>query len=210
MQVFDGRISYPHFHLIVTSELVMVDLGEIQAAYYMVAATGVLVAAVYYVYNMRVSQRNSSLALKAQELTLETRQAQLLMSIYQTYSSKEFQTDMEEMVHHWKWEDYDDYMRKYGPFQNVVENGKNATVLYTFDGTGVFVKRGLVNPDLVYDLMRESVIATWEKWLPIISEWRLRFNATQIYSDFEYLYNEMQKVREGRGHPAPLFGHSTQ
>jgi hypothetical protein len=30
----------------------MVDLAEIQAAYYMVAATGVLVAAGYYVLNM--------------------------------------------------------------------------------------------------------------------------------------------------------------
>jgi hypothetical protein len=29
----------------------MVDLVEIQAAYYMVAATGVLVAALYYIYN---------------------------------------------------------------------------------------------------------------------------------------------------------------
>jgi len=188
----------------------MVDLTGIQAAYYMIAATGVLVAAIYYVYNMRASQRNSLLALKAQELTLETRQAQLLMSIYQTYSSKEFQTDMEEMVHHWKWKDYDDYMRKYGPFKNVMMNGKNATVLYTFDGTGVFVRRGLVNPDLVYDLMRESVIATWEKWLPIISEWRLRFNAPQIYYDFEFLYDEMKKVREDRGHPAPLFGQVIQ
>jgi hypothetical protein len=30
----------------------MVDLAEIQAAYYMVAATGVLVAAIYYVMNL--------------------------------------------------------------------------------------------------------------------------------------------------------------
>ena len=43
----------------------MVELAEIQAAYYMVAATGVLVAAIYYVFNMRA--------------TLQTRQAQLFM-----------------------------------------------------------------------------------------------------------------------------------
>jgi hypothetical protein len=33
----------------------MVDLSEIQAAYYMVAVTGVLVAAIYYVLNMRAT-----------------------------------------------------------------------------------------------------------------------------------------------------------
>ena len=44
----------------------MVDLAEIQAAYYMVAATGVLVAAVYYILNIRTTQRNM-------KQTLETR-----------------------------------------------------------------------------------------------------------------------------------------
>lgn len=39
----------------------MVELAEIQVAYYMVAATGVLIAAAYYVLNMRA--------------TLQTRQA---------------------------------------------------------------------------------------------------------------------------------------
>jgi len=52
----------------------MVDLAEIQAAYYMVAATGVLVAAIYYMMTLRTTQRNM-------KMNLETRQAQLLMSI---------------------------------------------------------------------------------------------------------------------------------
>ena len=36
---------------------VLFELFEIQAAYHMVAATGVLVAAIYYVLNLRISQR---------------------------------------------------------------------------------------------------------------------------------------------------------
>ncbi|MCX6655794.1 MAG: hypothetical protein NTY03_11860, partial [Candidatus Bathyarchaeota archaeon] len=61
------------------------------AAYYMVAATGVLVAAVFYILNLRISQKNQELSLKTQELalksqdqTLETRQAQLFMQLYTT------------------------------------------------------------------------------------------------------------------------------
>ena len=54
----------------------MVDLFEIQAAYYMVAATGVLIAAVYYVLNMRA--------------TLQTRQAQLFMQMYERWSDAVF------------------------------------------------------------------------------------------------------------------------
>jgi len=60
----------------------MVSFEEIQAAYYMVAATGVLVAAVFYVLNLRISRRNQDLSLRAleqsaqaQQQTLETKQA---------------------------------------------------------------------------------------------------------------------------------------
>jgi hypothetical protein len=59
----------------------LVELAEIQAAYYIVAATGVLIAAIYYVLNMRAIQRNSKAAL-------ETRQAQLLMNIYERWSER--------------------------------------------------------------------------------------------------------------------------
>jgi hypothetical protein len=33
----------------------MVELAEIQAVYYMMAATGVLIAAIYYVLNMKAT-----------------------------------------------------------------------------------------------------------------------------------------------------------
>jgi hypothetical protein len=36
----------------------MVSFEEIQAAYYMVAATGVLVAAIYYIMNLRNAVRD--------------------------------------------------------------------------------------------------------------------------------------------------------
>jgi hypothetical protein len=52
----------------------MDDLPEIQAAYYMLAAKGVLVAAAYYVLTMRT--------------TLETRQIQLFMDLYKTTPQK--------------------------------------------------------------------------------------------------------------------------
>jgi len=160
------------------------------------------------VLNLRISQRNQELslktqelALKAQEQTLETRQAQLFMGIFQTFASKEFQTDMESMVWDWNWKDYDDYMKKYG-MANVVENGKHATVFTHYEGTGVLVKRGLINPELVYDLMYSSVIALWEKFRPLVQEWRRIYTTPYMYQDFEFLYEEMKKIRERRGNQA--------
>jgi hypothetical protein len=83
----------------------LVSFEEIQAAYYMVAATGVLVAAIFYILNLRISQRNQELMLKAQEQsaraqqqTLETRQAQLHMQLSDTYLDWGYRTTALEML----------------------------------------------------------------------------------------------------------------
>ena len=51
----------------------MVDFQTIQEVYYMVAATGVLVAAIYYVVNLRNSRKTLELTLKAQQQSAEAR-----------------------------------------------------------------------------------------------------------------------------------------
>jgi hypothetical protein len=170
----------------------MVDLAEIQAAYYMVAATGVLVAAVYYIYNMRISQKNSALALRAQEQTLETRQAQLFMQIYMKTTEKEFMKDFFEIIDDWKWSSYDDYEKKY-----VVDKDNNAkfyAVSDYFEGIGVLVKRKLIDSELVDDMISSGIIRFWEKTGPVMMEWRARYNFPQVNEHVEFLYNEVKQI----------------
>ena len=59
----------------------MVDLALLQSVSYIAGALGVCVAAAYYVLNLRISQRNQELTLKAleqsakaQELSLKTQE----------------------------------------------------------------------------------------------------------------------------------------
>ena len=77
----------------------MVDLAEIQSIYYMVAATGVLIAAIYYVVNMKATQRNM-------KNTLETRQAQIFMQLYALYDNREFFEDYGNICNTYKYEDF--------------------------------------------------------------------------------------------------------
>ncbi len=98
----------------------MVDLALLQSVSYIAGALGVCVAAVYYVMNLRMSQKNQELSLKTQELaykaqeqTLETRQAQLFMQIFQRFNEPDF-FDKYTTFLSWKWKDYDDFMSKYG------------------------------------------------------------------------------------------------
>ncbi|MCX6654296.1 MAG: hypothetical protein NTY03_04145, partial [Candidatus Bathyarchaeota archaeon] len=65
----------------------MVDLALLQSISYMAGALGVCVAAIFYVLNLRISQknqeinqRNQELSLKNQQQTLETRQAQMFLN----------------------------------------------------------------------------------------------------------------------------------
>ncbi len=177
----------------------MVDLSLLQSVSYIAGALGVCVAAVYYVYNMRLSRRNQELMLKSQKQNVETRQLQIFMSIYQTIMSKQFQRDSEEILHKWEWKDIDEYIKKYG---NHLDSHSNAAYIQrTYDGVGTLVRSGMVDPELVYDLTYVMVLEMWEKFAPAMHELRRRFNAPQVYVDFEYLYNALVAIRDRRGHP---------
>ena len=169
-----------------------------------IQAAGILVGVVYYILNIEnnrknqeISLRNQELTLKAQEQAAETRQAQFFMSVYRDHVTKENISDWLEMVQSWKWEDYDDYMEKYGRVHDC--NVKYASYMNKLEGLGVLVKRGLIDVNLLYDLQYGSIILMWEKYKPIIKETRQQVNAPHLYKDIEYLYDEMLRIRDERG-----------
>jgi hypothetical protein len=166
----------------------MVSIEEIQAAYYMVAATGVLVAAAYYVYNMRTNQ-------KATRTTLETRQAQLFMPIYSTFYSDEFLKAFYAIMS-LTYDNYDDYVAKYSYTANPEVGRSHAKVNMYLEGIGVLVKRGLIEPSLVDDLMSSIVVSYWEKYGPYILEVRVRRNHPQNGEYVEYLYGQIKPIVE--------------
>ena len=172
----------------------MVDLTEIQAAYYMVAATGVLVAAAYYIYNIRTTSKTQELALKAQQQTLETRQAQLLMQIFDKISNKDYREDFMETVWNWKFDSYEDYITNIGS-----KTEKVARLTHVFDtlgGVGVLLENKLVDPKMVYHVLGWEPILCWEKYEPIIKEWGRRTGEPKMYPGSRLLYEELNAVYE--------------
>ena len=154
----------------------------------MVAATGVLVAAIYYVMTLRTNQRNI-------KTTLETRQAQLFMPIYSTYYSEDFIKAHSEIMK-WSWTDYDDYVSKYS-----YESNPDAYVMYRkmfgyLEGLGVIVRRGLIDPSLVDDLMSGMVVTFWEKFGSFIKERRRILDYPQVGEQIEYLYGKVKPIAE--------------
>ena len=172
----------------------------------MVAATGVLVAAVYYLYNMRATRKTQELALKAQELSLKsqeqnliTRQAQLFMGLYQSFYSKDM-IDLEPFLDKIKFESADDYteLQKRGGD----EYKAFGTYGSYYEGIGVLVRENLVDIRLVSQLMSSNIIWFWEKFENGWRDSRRVFKWPRMCVELEYLYNRI--IEYGREHPELL------
>jgi hypothetical protein len=128
------------------------------------------------------------------------RQAQLFMQLNNKMGETEF------LTHHyalgqWEWTDFDDFQERYGMDKNPeVWIHFNAKARF-FEGVGVLVKRGLVDPLLVDDIMSGNLIQFWEKFgESIIKEWQVRNNYPQFYENVEYLYHVIRPIRDSQ-HP---------
>jgi len=156
----------------------MVSLADIQSAYYMVAATGVLVAAIYYIVNMRV--------------TLQTRQAQLFMQLYDRWTFDIGEKFWDFLDDDFKTaEEYIEKSRKDKEFR------RRMSVLSRYhEGVGVLVRFGLLDVKYIAYLASWPTRMYWEKLKPIIEDARRLQKAPRGDSESEYLYNELMKYLE--------------
>ena len=130
--------------------------------------------------------------LKAQEQSLETRQTQLFMQYFNFWMSPGYLQNFIEVMNQ-QWSDFHDYMEKYGYRTNPSGFMAYATIENFYGGLGVLVKRGLVDPRIVEDLLDTDIINYRNKMKPIVEGWRKQFNRPPISEWFEYLYDEMKK-----------------
>ena len=84
----------------------MVDITLLQSVSYIAGALGVCIAAIFYVLNLRISQRNM-------KQTLETRRIGLIDSITTRIANAEGRRNYQELMNY-EWTDYDDFEKKYG------------------------------------------------------------------------------------------------
>ena len=153
----------------------MVEI-DIQTVSIAIASASVTLAAFYYIWQIRHQSK--------------IRQTDLVMRLYTTFQSKEFQAEMAKVMTA-KFSDYDDAVERYG-----WEFGFPVGLF--FEGIGVLLNRKLVDLSLVDDLFTFHTRIVWEKLEPIAEGARKHFNAPTIFEYFEYLHNEMKK-REQAG-----------
>jgi len=159
---------------------------------------GILVGIIYYITIMRNQQSTRELALKAQEQATETRQTQIFLRLYEQINSVETQTQWAELVN--MEIDNEEYLMKYDSSVNPAHYAKRVNIWWLFNTMGELLQMGIIKPDLLYRLqLGPFVITMWDRWEHIIKATRARENAPDLWSGFEYLYNELEKLRHEKG-----------
>jgi hypothetical protein len=117
------------------------------------------------------------------------------MNIYSGWDEKLARALYE--VNSWEWEDFDDFMDKYGWLKNREIYSANVSQLTIyFEGLGVLIKEGHLNIRYVALLISGVTRVFWEKMGPIVLEARDRLGVPAFMSETEYLYTELMKYLE--------------
>jgi len=146
----------------------MVDITEISA---MIAAAGVMIGVVYYILEMRHQSK--------------VRQTDLVMRLYSTFGSKEFQ-DAWTRIESIEFKNYDEYVKKCGL-------GDYVQCATFFEGIGVLLQKKLIDLNLVDALFSVPLKLMYEGMKPIIEGNREQFHDQRVFGNFEYLYDEINK-----------------
>jgi len=154
---------------------------DIQTASIVVASASVVAGVVYYALQLRHQTK--------------MRKTDAFWRVYQSFNNKEF---LEATFKVWnlEFEDYDDFLKKYGPpFAESPVAVAIAVVANLYEGAGELLHSGLVDHKTLSEMPTSM---TWRKMKPIVEGARKQYNFPALWDHFEYLYNEGRK-REQRG-----------
>jgi len=155
-------------------------LVDVETVSITIAAASVVAGVIYTVLQVREQTR--------------MRQTDLIIRLYSTYGSNEFQ---EALLKVWNAhsKDYEDHVKQYGSWtsDNPVTKAFTTVGIF-FEGLGLLLHRKLIDPGLTFDLFGGAALfLAWETMKPLVQGVRKDADDPTVLTMFEYLYNEMKK-----------------
>jgi hypothetical protein len=133
---------------------------------------------------------------ETRQTELETRQIETYLEWMRRVQNKEWMMAWVDVMNQ-EWEDYDEYVEKYGRRTNPEAYSNYIVTLQFYECLGLLVRRKIVDVDLVYEHIGGlATIQTWEKVGPLLKESRERSKRPIQFDSFEYLYNELKKLEQ--------------
>jgi hypothetical protein len=117
-----------------------------------------------------------------------TRKTEIIMKIYDRFSSKEI-VEAISKVGAAKFESLDDYRKKYGLTEAI-------EIAVLFEGVGVLLEQNLIDIKMVDRLFGPTLNSLWERMMPLIYAMRKGLNEPFFFSHFEYLIKKLSAYRK--------------
>ena len=136
-------------------------------------------------------------ANKTQQMTLENRQAQLFMQLFDRLASEENRARSMQILQ-LEFTGYDDFEEKYNMETSPEMVSKVLHIWQELNGMGFLLRKGLVDIETVYHLAGHIVVLQWNKWSQYISEARVREKEPDFLDEFEYLSKELRRYRSSK------------
>ncbi|MCX6655133.1 MAG: hypothetical protein NTY03_08435 [Candidatus Bathyarchaeota archaeon] len=158
----------------------MVDLVVLQSVSYTAGALSVILGVIYYIINMRETNKN--------------RRVTLTNALMQSFISEEGSRRYMEIMQ-MEWKDFDDFVRKYDSSHNIDNFSKRNTVWNTCDILGYQYMSGLLDLGTLWTICNSAVPEAWKKFGPVIEEYKKRGELYKhTWEHFEYLAYELSKI----------------
>lgn len=152
----------------------MVDIQTVSIVF---AAAGVLIAAIYYVLEIRHHSR------------LRQTESLFRLSPWFNVNAREMQEAITQTCSI-QYKNYDDYLKRYA---EKPEHTALKILGNYFEGIGILVSKKLVEAEIVHDFWGDIILSTWEQIKPLIADMRKDSGDRNLFIFWEYLYNEMKK-----------------
>lgn len=152
---------------------------DIQTISIVIASASVVVATIYYAFQIRHQTK--------------IRQADMVWRMSQVMYADDYREAILKVLN-LEFTDYDDFVKKYGPYLSDSPTMKAITKISVLYGNlGTQVKNGLIDSKLVYSVFGTACQRAWQKMKPILEGYARTTNQPGYGSEFEYLYNEFKK-----------------
>jgi hypothetical protein len=154
-------------------------LSTLQSISAVATATGVCVAALYYIMTLRNSEKTRQNDIISNRLQLRS------LEYYLTYNEVMMMTD---------WNTFEEFTKKYGRDNNWEAYAKWSYLMGNYDHVGKLLKDKIVEEDQLFDLyIPPTIIRCWEVFEPVVEGVREVLGYPDTFKNFEFLYDVAKK-----------------
>jgi hypothetical protein len=172
----------------------MVELSVVRD---LVAIFSFVIGLTYYIMVLQNQQKN-------QKHAQETRKIQLLTS-HNEHISEEGGLARWYALMSMQWDDYDDFISKYGYGNNPELSEVRMEIWRAMNQNGLLIRDGLIDTQSYVHYIGTTPPLVWKKFKDIIETQRVLFDNPEHFIGIEILANEVDKYRSEMGLPPQEF-----